>query len=116
MPQTTEVNREFIVGEEYRMVDPSPTNGLRFDFKGMTFVVTGVVKRIDGPWYVEGKVTVPGVEASLREGIQWRLTPENYIHIPKEVECSFCGKEVKPDILGLCPECTWDLNKNKEGA
>lgn len=26
-----------------------------------------------------------------------------------EIECPHCKKVVEPDILGLCPECTWNL-------
>lgn len=36
----------------------------------------------------------------------WYTDPEDSYKLI-ETECPHCKKEVIPDLLGLCPECTW---------
>lgn len=34
--------------------------------------------------------------------------------VPKVVTCPKCEREVEVDILGLCPECTWNLKEAQD--
>lgn len=38
-------------------------------------------------------------------------TPRSWIRPcpPETINCPHCGKVVEPDMLGLCPNCTWIL-------
>lgn len=44
---------------------------------------------------------------------QWEEQLSWWIEIATEQECPNCKNKVKPDLLGLCPNCTWLM---KEGG
>lgn len=117
------MNTGFIVGKRYRCI----TNGYNIDEDWESFVgcIIEVLRNNGYAQYDNNKyditiciVNIDEMRARSRnkydafynlssDYMNWEEDPSWWEAF--DAECPHCKKVVEPDLLGLCPECTWTL-------